>query len=100
MIGLRQFRAHRQRQAVAELCGLAPSDVSKRMRGLPEWNQLIARTAGVVRDDNFAFVEQLIEFVDHAIGCHRALIRGQLRQPFLHPLGTHLGDGGGRCILA
>ena len=51
LVRLRQLGTHRQAETHAKLRGLAPADIGHRLGGHPERRDLVARAAGVVRDD-------------------------------------------------
>ena len=54
LVGMRELGAHRQPQAVAQLRRLAPADVAERRRRTSRTGHLVARAAGIVRDDVLA----------------------------------------------
>ena len=71
-----ELGAHGEAEAVAELGGLAPADVGERRGRLPEGRHLIARAAGVVRDDGPFLVDQAVQLGDHPVRVDR---RGVVR---------------------
>src|SRR5215475_1277948 len=71
LVGGGELGAHGEAEAVAELGGLAPTDVGERCLRLPERRDLIPWAARVVRDDGVGQVHCVHEVPDHAIGTER-----------------------------
>ena len=69
----------REPEAGAELRRLAPAEIAARHDRLVERHDLVARMAGIVRDDGARPVDQLHQLPDHAIGAERRGLRGQAR---------------------
>ena len=64
---------------------LAPAEISARHERFPERHELLARAAGIVRDDRVLALHHLHEVVDHAVLVDRGLGRGELSLPLFEP---------------
>ena len=69
--GLASLAPMARPRPVAELRGLAPADVGQRRGRLPERRELVARAAGIVRDDGVGDVDRLLQVPQHAVGSER-----------------------------
>ena len=74
LIGLRELGAHGESESRTELRGLAPADVGQWRRRFPERRKLIARAAGIMRDDGVGDVDGLLQIPQHAIGVERRVV--------------------------
>src|SRR5690606_35983641 len=69
-----ELGAHREPEAIAELCRLAPANIRKRRNSLPEWRELIARTACIMGDNRVGHVLAMLQIPLHAIRGDRRLV--------------------------
>ena len=86
-----ELGAHDDAEPVAELGRLAPAHIGAGRRRLPERQELFARAAGIVRDDDVVAVDGAHEIPDHAILVDRHLVGLELLGPFRQP--RRLGRG-------
>src|SRR5262249_23239567 len=54
----REFGAHSDAEPISKLGRLAPAHIGARHRGLPERQELLARAAGIVGDDDIVAIER------------------------------------------
>ena len=104
LFGAGDLCAHRQAQAVAELGGLAPTDVAQRGGRVPERRHLVARAAGVVRGDGVVDADRLVnrrvQVAQHAVGIERRLVAVGLVRPVGAPFAVDSRDFGGDGVGA
>src|SRR5262249_45138205 len=67
LVGRRELRPHREAEAVAELCRLAPAEIAERHLADPERRQVGTGAAGVVRDDRVLDVYRVQQVPDHTV---------------------------------
>src|SRR6185437_15568003 len=71
---LRELGAHREAEPHAELRRLAPADIAHRLGRHPERRDLVARAAGVMRDDGVLRIDRVHQLPDDAVGIEWRLI--------------------------
>ena len=103
LVWLGQFRAHRDAQTVTQLGRFSPTLVGSWRHSLPERDQLVSRTAGIVGDDSVGPVDEVHQVPDNAVLIQWSFVGGEVGHPFVEPIlldSLNFGRGGGVVPVA